>query len=169
MFFRVPARVVTPIEERNEGEETSGGKSKIVSRDASVVGSNLGRGTRANPNPAYPESNFESFESDPLLSSPASLVQGGIPRGRERERERTGVVGPRDRSRILSPLEGPHHPWNRTFPPSLSYELPVTLSAKSSCFSRFRSGEISKEKWGVKTGWSLDRITADKIRESEKN
>lgn len=87
MFFRVPARVVTPIEERNEGEETSGGKSKIVSRDASVVGSNLGRGTRANPNPAYPESNFESFESDPLLSSPGSLVQGGIPRGRERERE----------------------------------------------------------------------------------
>ena len=95
MFFRVPARVVTPIEERNEGEETSGGKSKIVSRDASVVGSNLGRGTRANPNPAYPESNFESFESDPLLSSPGSLVQGGIPRGRERERKRERRKGER--------------------------------------------------------------------------
>lgn len=76
-------KLVIPIEKRNGGEKTSGGKSKIVSRDASVVGSNLGRGTRANPNPAYPESNFESFESDPpSFSPPASFVQGGISKGR---------------------------------------------------------------------------------------
>ncbi|KAG7189189.1 hypothetical protein KM043_008753 [Ampulex compressa] len=61
-------------------KKQAGREDEIVSRDASVVGSNLGRGTRANPNPAYPESNFESFESDPLAPF-AELVLEGIPGG----------------------------------------------------------------------------------------
>lgn len=143
-------KLVIPIEKRNGGEKTSGGKSKIVSRDASVVGSNLGRGTRANPNPAYPESNFESFESDPpsLLSPlPAS----------SREESRKGGWRwsvSRERSRILSLLEGPRHPCQPNFstvPTStttLSESLPsrVTLSTRSSCFSRFRSGKLVRKR-----------------------
>lgn len=117
-----------------EAKKQAGEKSEIVSRDASVVGSNLGRGTRANPNPAYPESNFESFESDPpallWLPSPGRNPEGGG----GRKRERTEVVGPRNCSRILSPLEGPCHPWNTTFPSSLSCQLLVSLSPTSSCF-----------------------------------
>lgn len=128
-------KLVIPIEKRNGGEKTSGGKSKIVSRDASVVGSNLGRGTRANPNPAYPESNFESFESDPpsLLSPlPAS----------SREESRKGGWRwsvSRERSRILSLLEGPRHPCQPNFS---TVPTSTTTTPSKSLESRYQPGAV---------------------------
>ena len=86
------------------------------------------------------------------------------------------MVGPRDCSRILSPLEGPYHPWKQNFSAIPILRVTGDAISEQQLFFSISVGEISKEKKtrgaegrGEGTGRSLDRITGDKLRESGKN
>ena len=56
------------------------------------------------------------------------------------------TVGPRDCSRILSPLEGPRHPWKQNFSTIPILRVTGDAISEQQLFFSISVGEISKEK-----------------------
>lgn len=143
-FVRRSAKVIIPIGERNGAEKTSGEKSEIVSRDARASSALIWDAARERTLIQLIQKVILSLLKATLLPSHPP-VQEGIPR-------EDGAVGPRDCSRILSPLERPRrHPLERELfhphTPDAALRAGDAISEEQLFFS-ISVGEISKEKRG---------------------
>lgn len=115
-------------------------RSRVVCRR-----SNLGRSAKANPNPAYPESNFESFER---AVPRANRIPKEITTADEERRSEKGR-GRRPRNPWLP--QGADYSRRRRTGKDAKLSLVrgiLAISARIVCSSWFRSRKLAREKRG---------------------
>ena len=160
IFYNSPTQTIPAGQIKLSTRETDpGGIRPWVHR-----GSNLGRG--ANPNPAYPESNFGSFEDGPphgRASRKKSSTADEKRREKEEERETRDF-------RWIPKKKNLEERRRETFPCEF-----LAISAQIAYSSRFRSRKLARKKGAEREGGRKGReresgrfSTAIKLRQKEK-